>query len=166
MVGNLPLNLKQTYQSNSICPSSLFLSKTCPKQNIFQIVIITLLCMSKKYLTSSSWWVCTFFPHKFVAIIGQFVLFVCFLLGMWTFSRIWSWVSSPWCNSASCFCCKSSFYFSCSESKMEIRPTYSLGPTSLLGFLKLYLFKVSLQSLSLFLFASKTFSNLDIKEDF
>jgi hypothetical protein len=48
---------------------------------------------------------------------------------------------------------------------MEIKPTYSLGLAFLLGFLKLYLFKVSLQSLSFFLIASKALSNLDIGED-
>jgi hypothetical protein len=47
VMGSLPLNLKQTYQSSSIWPHSLFFSKVCPKQNILQIVIITLLCRSK-----------------------------------------------------------------------------------------------------------------------
>ncbi len=35
VVGSLPLNLKQTYQSNFVCLGSLFLSRACPKQNIF-----------------------------------------------------------------------------------------------------------------------------------
>jgi hypothetical protein len=49
---------------------------------------------------------------------------------------------------------------------MEIRLTCSLGPTFLLGFLKLYLLNVSLQSFSFFFIASKAFSKLDIGEDF
>jgi hypothetical protein len=45
-------------------------------------------------------------------------------------------------------------------------PTCSLNLLAcLLGFLKLYIFNVSLQSLSFFLIASKALSNLDIKED-
>jgi hypothetical protein len=44
--------------------------------------------------------------------------------------------------------------------------TCSLGPTSFLGFLKVYLLKVSLESLSFFLIPSKVFSNLDIEKDF
>jgi len=47
----------------------------------------------------------------------------------------------------------------------EIEPTCSLAPASLLGFVKLYLLNVYLQSLSFFLIASTTFSNLDIEED-
>jgi hypothetical protein len=44
--------------------------------------------------------------------------------------------------------------------------TCSLEHTYLLGFLKLYLFNISLQSFSFFLIASKALSNLDIREDF
>jgi hypothetical protein len=44
---NLPFNLKQTYQSNFVHPCSLLLSKACPKQNILQIIIITLFCRNK-----------------------------------------------------------------------------------------------------------------------
>jgi hypothetical protein len=52
-----------------------------------------------------------------------------------------------------------------SKLEMEIRPTCSLVLAFLLGFLKLCLFKVSLQSLSFFLITSKDFSNLDNGED-
>jgi hypothetical protein len=45
-------------------------------------------------------------------------------------------------------------------------PTCSLGPAYVLGFLKLYLLNVSLQSLSFLLITSKAFLNSDIKEDF
>jgi hypothetical protein len=34
MMGNLPLNLKQTYQTSFVRPSSLFLFRAYPKQNI------------------------------------------------------------------------------------------------------------------------------------
>ncbi len=40
---SLPFNLKQTYQTNYVCPCFLLLSRACLKQNIRQIVIITLL---------------------------------------------------------------------------------------------------------------------------
>jgi hypothetical protein len=50
--------------------------------------------------------------------------------------------------------------------EIEMEPTCSPRPTYLLGFLKLYLLNVSLQSPSFFLIASKVFSNLDIREDF
>jgi hypothetical protein len=43
----LLINLKHAYQSNSICPSSLFLSKASPKQNLLQISIVTMFCWSK-----------------------------------------------------------------------------------------------------------------------
>jgi hypothetical protein len=48
---------------------------------------------------------------------------------------------------------------------MEMGLTCSLGLPTLLGFLKLYLFNVSLQSLSFFLIASKALSNLNTRED-
>jgi hypothetical protein len=48
---------------------------------------------------------------------------------------------------------------------MEIGPICSLGPASSLGFLKLSLLNVYLQSLSFFLIASKALSNLDIEKD-
>ncbi len=48
---------------------------------------------------------------------------------------------------------------------MEIEPTCSLVPTSLLGFLELYFLKKNLQFLSFFLIASKAFSNLNNGED-
>jgi len=44
--------------------------------------------------------------------------------------------------------------------------TCSLEPAYLLGFLKLYILSVSLQSLLFFLIASKALLNLDIREDF
>jgi hypothetical protein len=47
VVGNLPFNLKQTYQSSYVCLGFLFLSRACPKQNILKIIIITLLYRSK-----------------------------------------------------------------------------------------------------------------------
>ncbi len=47
MTKNLPFNLKQTYQTSSIGAYSLLLSRICPKQNILQIVIITIFCKSK-----------------------------------------------------------------------------------------------------------------------
>jgi hypothetical protein len=50
MMGSLPFNLKQTYQTSSICPCSLLFSRACLKQNILCIVIITLLCRSKNVL--------------------------------------------------------------------------------------------------------------------
>jgi hypothetical protein len=43
----LPFNLKHAYWSSSISPSFLFLSRDCPKQNILQIAIVTLLYWSK-----------------------------------------------------------------------------------------------------------------------
>ncbi len=46
----LPFNLKQTYQTSSIRPCSLLLSRACPKQNILQNIIITLLYRSKNVL--------------------------------------------------------------------------------------------------------------------
>jgi hypothetical protein len=49
---------------------------------------------------------------------------------------------------------------------MEIGLTCSLEPTSLLGFLKLYLLKVFLHSFSFFKIASNVFLDLDIEEDF
>jgi hypothetical protein len=48
---------------------------------------------------------------------------------------------------------------------MENEPNCSLGPSFLLGCLRVYLLKVSLQSFSSFLITSKAFSNLDIGED-
>jgi hypothetical protein len=41
------LNLKQAYLSNFVCPSFFFLSKACPKQNVLQIAIVTLLYWNK-----------------------------------------------------------------------------------------------------------------------
>jgi hypothetical protein len=55
---------------------------------------------------------------------------------------------------------------SSSEFEIEMGLTCSLEPACLSDFLKLYLFNVSLQSLSFFLIASKALSNLDIGEDF
>jgi hypothetical protein len=55
--------------------------------------------------------------------------------------------------------------FSSSESEIEIGSIYSVGLASLLGFLKLYLFKVSLQSISFFQIASKAFSSSEIGKD-
>jgi hypothetical protein len=91
-------------------------------------------------------------PHIFVAITCLFLFLLRFLFGMWTFSRIYSWVSSSCYDGASWCFCKSSLYFSSSESKMEMWRTCSLILASILGFLKLYLFKVSLKSLFFFIF--------------
>jgi hypothetical protein len=48
---------------------------------------------------------------------------------------------------------------------MGIELISSLGLAYFMGFLNLYLLKVSLQSLSFVLIASKAFSNLDIEKD-
>jgi hypothetical protein len=45
-------------------------------------------------------------------------------------------------------------------------PTCSLGLAYVIGFLKLYLLNVCLQSFSFLLITSKALLNLDIKEDF
>jgi hypothetical protein len=71
-----------------------------------------------------------------------------------------------WCNGDCYYCCKLSFCLSSSESEIEMGPTYSLGLAYVLGFLKLYILNVSLQSFSFFLITSKSLSNLDIGEDF
>jgi hypothetical protein len=39
----LPFNFTHAYQSSYVYPSSLFLSKASPKQNVIQIAIVTLL---------------------------------------------------------------------------------------------------------------------------
>ncbi len=99
------------------------------------------------YLTSSSSWVYTFFPHKFSTIAYRFVFFMRFLLGMWTYLKNLLLVRLLFIyNGAFWSCCKSSFCFSSSELEIEIESICLVGLAALLGFLKLYLSLVSLHS--------------------
>jgi hypothetical protein len=102
----------------------------------------------KIYLTSSSYWVWTFFLRRLVTISHWVLFLLRFLFGIRTFSNVCSCVGSFHCNGPCC--CKSSHSRSSSKLKIKIEPTCSLMPAFLLGFLKLHFLKVSLQSLLLF----------------
>jgi hypothetical protein len=43
----LPFNFKHAYQSSFVYPSSFFISRASPKQNVLEIAIVTLLYWSK-----------------------------------------------------------------------------------------------------------------------
>ncbi len=165
MTRNISFNLKHTYQASFVCPFFLLLSKTCPKQNVLPIIIVTLF-YKNKYIPNL---IILLSLYIFSSNIGNHFLLsllLCLLFGIWTFSRVCSYVGSSCCDGSSCCCCKLSYSCSSSKSKMKIRPTCSLVLTFLLGFLNLYFLKVFLPSLLFFLIVSKALLNLDNRENF
>ncbi len=133
MTQSPPFNLKQTYQTCSIYPFFLLLSKTYIEQNVLQIFIVTLLCKSKDIPNLIIQLSLDFLSSK----VGNhyllsFVFLLSFLFKLWTFSKVYSYVGSFYCDGLSCCCYKSSHSLSSSKLEMEIGATYSFMPTFLL----------------------------------
>jgi hypothetical protein len=74
----LPLNLKHAYYSSFVCPSSFFLCRICPKQNAFQIAIITLLYWNKNIVNFIILMSMHFLPMQ----ICSHCLLTCFLYAL------------------------------------------------------------------------------------
>ncbi len=164
MTRSISFNLKHTYQASFVCPFFLLLSKTCPKENVLPIIIVTLF-YENKYIPN---FIILLSLYIFSSKINNHFLLsflLCLLFGIWTFSRVYFYVGSSYCDGSSC-CCKLSYSCSSLKTKMKIRPTCSLVLAFLLGFLNLYFLKVFLPSLLFFLIVSKALLDLDNREDF
>lgn len=86
MTRSLPLNLKQTYRSSSICPFSFLLSRTCLK-HVLQIVIITLFYRNKNILNLIIMLSLDLFSSK----INNHFFFIPFLVTLvWNLDLFWS----------------------------------------------------------------------------
>ncbi len=98
-------NFKQTYQIGSICPYYLLMCKTHLEYNVFQIVIITLLCRTKNIAKPIILLSLNFFPHRLATITCWVLLLLHFMFGNQSFFKICSCVGSSCCDGLSwCYC--------------------------------------------------------------